>query len=128
MLTKTLGVLTAIGLITVVLITTSTLPSQIGPFGILILFVAMYVATLGVVTFCISGLSRLMARFSRGAGLSRPIEPLTLREAYYYGTIIALGPVMLIGMQSVGGIGAYEFGLVLLFTILGCVYVARKTA
>lgn len=128
MLARILGILTGVSVVVVALITTSTLPSGIGPFGILVLFIAMYIATLGIVTFCILGLSRLTARLSRTAGLSKPVETLALKESYYYGTIIALGPVMLIGMQSVGGIGVYEFGLVLTFTVLGCVYVARKTS
>lgn len=127
MLTKLLSVLTVVSLLIVALLTTSTIPSQIGPFGILMLFVAMYVSVLGVVTFLILSLSRLTARLSRTAGFSKPIQTFETKEAYYYATIIALGPVMLIGMQSVGEIGLYEFALVLLFTVLGCVYIARKT-
>jgi len=34
---------------------------------------------------------------------------------------------MLIGMQSVGGIGVYELGLVVLFVAIGCVYIAKRS-
>jgi len=31
-------------------------------------------------------------------------------------------------MQSVGGIGVYEAGLVVLFILIGCIYIAKRTA
>jgi len=37
--------------------------------------------------------------------------------------VLAAAPIMLIGLQSVGSIGLYEFILVLLFTVIGlCLY------
>ncbi|MDB5165118.1 MAG: rane protein of unknown function [Candidatus Saccharibacteria bacterium] len=56
------------------------------------------------------------------------MQPMPLSRAYYFSSVVSLSPVMLVGMQSVGGIGVYECGLVALFTIIGCVYIAKRTA
>ena len=53
---------------------------------------------------------------------------MPFRKAYYYSTVLAAAPVMLIGLQSVRSIGFYEFALVVIFEIVACVYVGRKMA
>lgn len=125
MLNKILTVSAAVGLIGVVAIMTITNPSEAGPAGILLLFVCMYIVVLSATTWMIFYGSRLIKTFtSRGKG-AKPV-PMSLRRSYYYGTVLALGPVLFIGMQSINGIGVYEFGLIVVLVALGCVYVARK--
>ena len=53
-------------------------------------------------------------------------QPLTYKRAYYFSTVIAAAPVMLIGLQSVGGIGVYEVLLIVLFTAVGCIYISKR--
>lgn len=53
-------------------------------------------------------------------------QPLTYKRAYYFSTVIAAAPVMLIGLQSVGSIGIYEILLVALFTVVGCIYISKR--
>lgn len=85
-----------------------------------------YIALVGLFTFLIHGFSRVVAKLSRSLTVKRPLQVVRFRQAYYYSSIIALAPVMLIGMQSVGGIGFYEVLLVVVFTVVGCVYVGRR--
>ena len=40
---------------------------------------------------------------------------------------MALAPVMIIGMQSVGEVGLYELSLVVVFLVIACVYIAKRT-
>lgn len=105
----------------------TTTPATIGPLGLLLVFIMIYTLVLGVLTFFVFGLSRLGTRLSGVLSLSRPLQSLTLKRAYYYCSVIALAPVMLLGMQSVGAIGIYEVVLVVLFTIIACVYIAKRS-
>lgn len=58
----------------------------------------------------------------------RTLPSLTIRRSYYFSSVLALAPVMFIGMQSVGEVGIYEVVLVLLFVGIACVYVAKRTS
>jgi hypothetical protein len=58
--------------------------------------------------------------------LRRPMKTLSFRRSYYYSTILAAAPVMLIGLQSVGSVGVYEVILILVFVVIGCVYVTKR--
>lgn len=104
-----------------------TTPATIGPLGILIVFILMYVSVLGVLTFLIYGASKVGVRLSRGVTVRRPLHPLTFGRAYYYSTVVALAPVMLIGMQSVGNVGVYEVGLVVVFVAIACIYITKRS-
>jgi hypothetical protein len=116
--------LISVCLLTFLLVTTT--PLTVGPFGILIVFISAYLLLAGLVTFFISGVSRIFARLSRIFVFRKPIESLTLKQSYYYSTIIAAAPIMLIGLQSVGAISIYEYLLIILFTIIGCIYVSKR--
>lgn len=115
----------AVVLLTILLQVTT--PATIGPLGLLFVFIMIYVAVLSALTFFIFAASRLTARFANRLTVRRPLQPLTLQQSYYYGSVVALGPVMILGMQSVGAVGAYETLLVGLFAVLGCVYIAKRS-
>lgn len=105
----------------------TTTPATIGPLGILIVFILMYMSVLSVLTFFIFSVSKLMTKISASVTVTRPMQPLTLRHAYYYASVLALAPVMLIGMQSVGDVAAYEVMLICIFIVIACVYIAKKS-
>jgi hypothetical protein len=109
-----------------VLLTTTT-PSTAGPLGILSFFICMYIAALGVLTFLFQGASLLLAKLSPMK--RRKIIPggLSLKKAYYYASVLALVPIMLLAMQSVGEIGMYQLLLVGFFTFIAWLYVANRT-
>ncbi len=107
---------------------TTTTPSRAGPLGILVVFLCLYVMLFSALTFLIWGIQRIIVKLLSPFTIRRPMQPIRLSRAYYFSSVVSLGPVMLIGMQSVGGVGIYECGLVALFTIIGCVYIAKRTA
>ena len=119
--------LAAAGLLFVIL--TTVAPSTAGAFGILVVFLLSYIATLSAFTFALWLLGQFIAkingRFKKRVGAKNAV---TLKRAYYYSSILALAPVIIISLQSVGEVGLYEIGLVGLFLILGCVYVAKRSA
>lgn len=117
--------LAAAGLLLVILNVMT--PASGGAFGILAVFLLAYVALLVAVTFGLWALSRVVRKVISEIKPGRAAEKLPLKKAYYYASVIALAPVILVSLQSVGGVGVYELGLVLLFVLLGCVYIARRT-
>ena len=119
-----LSVIASVVLLTIVLQTTT--PTTIGPLGILVVFIFMYIAALGVLTFLIFGGSKLLARFSKSLTVKRPIAPLSLGRSYYFSSVLALVPVMFIGMQSVGEVGGYDVLLVVIFAIMACLYISKR--
>lgn len=126
MIGKIIALSSMVALVAVVFILYLTTPATIGPFGIFILFVLLYVGVVGLFTFVLflgsRALTKIMSLITK-----RIIAPFTLMDAYYFASVIALGPVMIVGMQSVGQVGAYEVVLVGLFTLVGCIYIAKKT-
>lgn len=104
----------------------TTTPASAGPFGLLVIFISAYLACLGLISFFLYGISRVMVYASAGFTVRRPFRVLPFRRAYYFSTVLAAAPVLLIGLQSVGGVGFYEFLLVIIFVGIGCLYVAKR--
>lgn len=103
-----------------------TTPLTAGPFGILIIFIFAYVSLVGIFAYLLRATSLVVARISATLAPRKPIEKLTFRRSYYYSTVVALGPIMLIGLSSVGSIGIYEILLIIIFIIIGCLYVSKR--
>lgn len=123
MLGKVLASLSLVAFVLLSAILQSTSPSTIHPIGILFVFVLMYLLALGVLTFFVFGLSKLMVVLLYNGSKH---APLTLQQAYYYGSAIALAPVILLGMRSIGQTGVYEILLVILFEIIACFYISKR--
>ncbi|MCL1839874.1 hypothetical protein FWF89_02665 [Candidatus Saccharibacteria bacterium] len=97
-----------------------TTPSDIGPLGVLVFFTLMYLVCLGVIV----GLCRLFfiikGRLGDRARVSR-------RKSYYYGSVLAFVPMVLIFMRSFGELNILEIALVIIFAVLGCFYISKRT-
>jgi Ca2+/Na+ antiporter len=117
----------AAALLLVALLQTST-PSSIGPLGILLIFILIYVSVLGVLTFLLFIVSKIVRKLSESFTVKRRLEGLTLKRSYYFSSVIALAPVLLIAMQSIGRVGVYEFLLVILFVVVACTYISKRTS
>lgn len=103
-----------------------TTPATIGPFGILAVFILGYVSLLGVVAYFFYGFNRLISNLSTAFTVKKPLSPMTFKRAYYYSTVISAIPIMLIGLQSVGSVGVYEVILVIIFGVIGCIYISKR--
>lgn len=103
-----------------------TTPATAGPFGLLAIFIFAYLSSLGVMTYFLYFINRLISYLSSLFLTRRPYAALTFRRSYYYSTIVAIAPIMMVGLQSVGATGFYESILVLIFVVLGCLYVSKK--
>jgi hypothetical protein len=103
-----------------------TTPLTAGPFGILIIFIFAYISLIGIFAYLLRISSLVIARISATVIPRKPIERLSFKRSYYYSTILASGPIMLIGLLSVGTVGIYEILLIIIFIIIGCLYVSKR--
>jgi hypothetical protein len=127
MLGRTIALSVVAAIVALAIFLLSTQPASVGPVGILFVFILMYVSVLGVLTFLIFGISRLVVKMSSPFTVKKPLQRLTIRRSYYFSSVVALAPVMLIGMQSVGEVGIYDFLLVVIFVVIACIYISKRT-
>lgn len=128
MLSRILIIMSTLAAVVLFLVLNTTTPKTAGALGVLGVFVLGYIVLLGLSAFCIYGASRVATRVVNILTVRRPVAALSLRKSYYYATVVALGPVIIISLQSVGAVGGYELGLVLLLVVIGCLYIAKRTS
>ena len=127
MLGKLISISSVVSAVLLVAFWRLTTPATIGPLGILIVFILMYVLALGALTFLLFIVSRLIQRVFVVFSLSKHKNTLSLGRSYYFSSVLALAPVMFIGMLSVGAVSVYDVCLVFLFVIIACTYVSKRT-
>ena len=128
MLGKVLIIMSALSAAVLFLVVNTTTPKSAGAIGVLGVFVLGYIVMLGCMSFAIYGMSKAAAGVVNRIAVRRPVFPLSLKKSYYYASVIALAPVIIISLQSVGSVGLYELVLILLLIGMGCLYVARRTS
>ena len=127
MLRKYIAIMTAVSVVMLGVLLVTTTPLSTGPLGILGFFVFMYMAALGVLTFFIRGISYIVPKLLPVRNKRWKERELTFRESYYYASVVALAPVMLVAMLSVGHIGIYQILLILVFVVTAWLYVSSRT-
>jgi len=105
---------------------TFTSPADAGPFGLLVIFITAYLTFVGLISFFLFGINRLIVMVTAGVTLRKPLKHVTFKRMYYFSTVLAAAPVMLIGLQSVQAISLYEVILVILFEVVACLYISRR--
>lgn len=126
MLPRLLATISLASLVVLSLMLTFTSPATAGPFGLLVIFVTAYLTFVGLISFFLFGISRLAVMVTSGMTMRKPLQVMDFKRAYYYSTVLAAAPVMLIGLQSVQSIGIYEVILVIIFEVVACLYVNKR--
>lgn len=108
------------------LMLTMTRPGQVGPFGVLTLFILLYIVTGSVIFIALTAVIGILKKVLPPGSLRLWLDNLPHAKVYYYTTVLALMPVVLLGMASVGSIGGLDVLLVLLFEVLACFYISRR--
>jgi hypothetical protein len=120
-----LSMVAAMVLLAVILQTTT--PATIGPLGILFVFILLYVSVLGVLTFLLFGVGKITIKIVSSLAPQRSLPQFTFGRAYYYSSVLSLAPVLFMGMQSVGEVSIYDVLLVVVFVVIACIYIAKRT-
>lgn len=115
------GIVALCGLI---LIFQATSPSAVGPLGILAVFVFFYIFSVCVITPMALFFSKIQGRLVHLN--RRTMSSLSFRRAYYYASVIALIPTILLAIRTVGEVGVYDIALVFLFVVVACIYISKR--
>lgn len=107
-------------------ITQMTTPASVHPFVVLLVFGMVYVLVLAALTFFIFWGAKIFFKVFRLRRTGQP-ESISFYRAYLYASVIAFAPVALLAMRSVGQQGVGDVLLVLLFEVLACFYVWRRS-
>jgi hypothetical protein len=128
MLGKVISISTIVATVLLIIIVQTTNPSTAGPLGLLAVFFLLYVLILGVITELLWVGSHLVQSIGRRFTTKRPPGRLSLQRAYYFSTVLALGPVMALAMLSIGTFGVYEALLIAAFLAVAILYVSRRSS
>lgn len=110
------------------LIVTSTSPATIHPLGILGVFFFIYVISTVLITFILLIAGDVISRITQLAkGVKADIKRIAPKRAYMFASVLALMPVIVFAMQSVGANDFSGVALILLFEVLACFYVWRRS-
>lgn len=120
MLPKILSIASLASFVLLSALLQATSPSTIHPVGILLIYVLIYVLAIGVLTLFLWSGARAIATIRRKKAV------LGAEKAYYFATVLALAPVIMIAMKSIGRLEVYEVILILIFEAVACFYVAKR--
>jgi hypothetical protein len=105
----------------IVLVLNFTSPIVAGPTGILVVFLLFYCFSTSTIYVLLRGVLAASKFFGRKDVLRR-------RQSAYVSSVIALGPVFLVALNTLGQIGLVEIVLVVALVGLGSFYVIRRGA
>lgn len=103
-----------------------TTPRVVGPLGVLAFFVCVYVACACLVYIVLFHGLRLLKKILPKGAVSLAIAHVRELKLYYFASFLALMPVILLGMRSVGEIRVLDVALLIIFQVLGCFYISRR--
>lgn len=108
---------------------TQTSPNKVGPIGILMLFVMIYLVFLGLINMFLYGTYRV---FSIGYSYFRKGQPALNKQdktaSFFlrYSAALAFAPISLIAKQSTGGVGVFEIILLTVVEIIALIYISKR--
>lgn len=125
MLRIVISVASVASLCLIIIMLNITTPVSAGPFGVIAIFILMYLLCLGVFANVIYIFNRLYSHLSIAFVANRAPGAISFKKSYYFSTVLSAVPVMLVGIQSVGHLGVYEYVLVFIFAAVGYIYVLK---
>ena len=128
MLGKIIAASTIIAGILLIVMLQMTNPSTVGPLGLLAVFFLLYIVVLGATTELLWVGSHVFQAVGRRFTSKRPPGRLSLQRAYYFSTVLALGPIIALAMASIGSFGFYELVLIVIFLAVATLYVSRRSS
>lgn len=111
--------LPVISFVGLVVLLNRTNPLDVGPAGILLVFGLAYVFISSALYLVLTLVIILLAYFVNINAASR-------RKLYYLSSIIALAPVFLLALNSIGQLEVKDFVLVLVLVGFACFYVLKR--
>lgn len=126
MLKRIVGISTVVSALLLFLLLQTTTPSTVGPVGLLAVFFLLYISLVGLVAGLAWIFTNGIVAVGKMLAVRRPMSRPKFKQIYYYASVIALAPVMMLAMKSIGSLGLYEVILVLLFIGIALLYVSKR--
>jgi hypothetical protein len=108
----------AVWVMLVLIVLNFTSPISSGPPGVLAVLVLLYLLIASLTYLLLRAFSYVSAR------LSKSVMPK--RHSLYIAAVLALGPIFLVALNTLGSVGLPELVLVTLLVVSGCFYVSRR--
>ena len=104
-----------IGLIVLAIMLTTTSPTTIGPFGVLLFFTTLYITLFGIFSLTLQIFYRLAFRKNTFSN-----------KDYLYTAVMAFGPIMVMMARSFGAINLWTITLIIIFLFLAEFLVKKR--
>ena len=85
-----------------------TNPMQVGPHGVVIVFLLLYLSFLGVIWWVLHFGFLLFGRAIRVLLPAKPFQGITDRSTFYLASGLSFSPVIIITLRSVSTVQAYD--------------------
>ena len=102
-------------MVALVLLLTTTSPTEIGPFGVLLFFTTLYISIFGLFSLVLQLFNTLAFRRSIMRG-----------KDYLYTAVLAFGPIMVMMAHSFGAANVWTLILIGVFLFLAEFLVAKR--
>lgn len=93
-------------------------PLQVGPAGVLVVFILFYglaSSLIFILLVALSGFFKLVLKRIIGR-----------KDMYYLASVLAFAPIFLIGLNTLNQLGPIELALVIVLVAIGCFYVIKR--
>ena len=97
-------------------------PAETGAFGILIVFLLLYIIFTSLLSIAIQKV-RIAIRRSKNLKLD---EDLLYRHSYYYAAVLSVAPLFLLSLGSVGRLNPTSYALVFVLVGILSLYISRQ--
>ena len=121
-----IAILLVSSILAISLIFNFTTPADIHPIGILVLFAALFVLAFVVLVFLLFLIDRT-TKWTLQRFFARNVKYLPGRKIYLYASALALAPIILLAIRSIGEGNAYGIILVILFEVIACFYISKMS-
>lgn len=110
-----------------VVLLNSTDPGSIGPGGILLVFIVIYIFFLSSFFVLLHAGSRVIqAMIHRRRDIDPRSWRIGVRKSYYIASVLAFIPVFLLAMQSIGQLQLRDLALISLFELIAIFYIVKR--
>lgn len=125
---KILGGIGVVAFVTLLYIVNTTTPTQTGALGVLAVFLLSYVVIVAILAIFLYGVHMVIMKAFYSDRIGKIADDFTLKRAYYFASVLALGPVIFVSLRSVGKAGIAELLMIGVLLVLGSIYVSRQTS
>ena len=114
MFNRLMFLVSLVAIIVILAMINFTTPTSVGPLGVLVFFIMIYIIVFGIVNL-------LVGLFAKASGKKQG-----KRKDRYLAAMISFGPIMLLLVQSFGSLNLVTGVMIVVFVLLGCFVIKKR--